>query len=358
MLDLAMGKYVLVQDEPLSTRMHHRGVRRESSANGRFAYYFVWDVPDIFANIDEAALDAALLNVARRLHRSGRRPSSWIYEGQQRAEAVRQARSAPDSTTFKDAAAWLNGDFELKRAVGAGPEHPRAVRVRVFVANVLAAPTIGNPNTSTPARLRLFSGFPSRATATRNGRSNRLPRPTPFCAVPPTRQIRQRSPFVGRGHCWRDLPARPHGRAVSSRRLHAGHRRCCGVRDRNGSHGAAWTARRQRRHQRCGSEHADFEDLASSGTPETFLPEPGTKSTCYATVNAPSREGNSATRPTTHRAVRWFHQMSWNARSTQPWTTNSVPSNGWLTSRARSLTWTEPTTPAFQPLCRTWTTSI
>lgn len=161
MLDLAMGKLVLPQLEPPSTQMSHVGVRREAQGHNSFAFYFVWDVPDLFEGIDNDVLDAAMCHAARRLHRGGQRPSTWLYECDQRQQQIQLVRDEPESSAGLDARQWLNGDLELKRAVGSGPELARAWRVREIVASVAGEPTTGQPNTSMSPRPVLFSGYPT-----------------------------------------------------------------------------------------------------------------------------------------------------------------------------------------------------
>jgi hypothetical protein len=161
MLDLAMGKHVMANGEPGSTNFTHRGVRREQTPSGGWQHILVWDVPDVFADVDERELDAALVVVARRLVRSGRRPSQWIHEHEQRERlrADLDALSSPQDANERSRRTQL--EHELSRPIGSKPEHARGARVREIVELVLAETAKTNPRTSMPHGTRLFSGFPA-----------------------------------------------------------------------------------------------------------------------------------------------------------------------------------------------------
>lgn len=161
MLDLAMGKHVMANGEPGSTNFTHRGVRRERTPEGGWQHILVWDVPDVFAGVDAQELDTALVTVARRLARSGRRPSQWIHEHEQREKlrADLDALASPRDANERSRRTQL--EHELSRPIGSGPEHTRGARIREIVELVTVETAKTNPRTSMPHATRLFSGFPA-----------------------------------------------------------------------------------------------------------------------------------------------------------------------------------------------------
>lgn len=161
MLDFALGKYVMPQNEPGSTNFTHRGVRRERTPDGRWRHILVWDVPDLFADLDPKELDAALVAAAQRLFRAGVQPSMWLYEQSQRERlrADLEALAAPKDAEERSRRTQL--EHELTRPIGSGPEHPRSARVREIVALVMEESPRANLKTSVPHTTRLFAGFPA-----------------------------------------------------------------------------------------------------------------------------------------------------------------------------------------------------
>lgn len=160
MPDLALGKHVVLVKEPRSTNFTHRGVRRERSSTGHYSHVLVWDVPDIFEDIEEQVLDEALLVAVRRAVRAGNRPSKWVHEKNERermlaelTEGVEFNMDARESVRRKQFA------LEMSRPIGSGPEHPRAARVRELIGAATAEAPRTNTNTSVPSTIRLFSGY-------------------------------------------------------------------------------------------------------------------------------------------------------------------------------------------------------
>ena len=160
MPDLAMGKHVVLVKEPGSTNFTHRGVRRERSPKGHYSHVLVWNVPDIFEDIEVEVLDEALLVAVRRAVRAGNRPSKWVHEQAERermlaelAEGVEFNLDARETVRRKQSA------LEMSRPIGSGPEHPRGARVRELIGAATAEAPRTNPNTSVPSTIRLFSGY-------------------------------------------------------------------------------------------------------------------------------------------------------------------------------------------------------
>lgn len=150
--DLAMGKHVVAWKEPSTISAIYPGARKVLHAGGKAEYRLVFDLPDLFADLDEDTLRPVLINAIERRLQKGRRATSWLEESEAR-ELVRL--HSPQGVVEEG---WAGRNGELVDLMAGAPALRPWIMQLAHQLEIATPPALPEPHRH--KRVFLLCGYP------------------------------------------------------------------------------------------------------------------------------------------------------------------------------------------------------